>query len=200
MSRLLPHAAVITTLVVGALSARPAEARRMSLDPLNRMHAGLSVSDQFSGIGGTIGLDSRLTRLAFVDVGGFFSGGEPTNTTFDATTEPSTWFELRHGVYVTPGLRIPHRYKDAGVNWDLIGRAGMGAIWAHDPSQATSDGGPVHISAPSAVLGADALIRWDRIGIRVGGKAFGWRSYQPTVRETVGVIRPQFAVEGVFQW
>ncbi len=200
MQRPLPRLLMAAGVLALGMSARPAEARRMSLDPLNRIHAGFSAADQFTAMGGTIGLDSRLTRLVFVDVGVFMSGTDPAQTTVDESTDPKTWFELRHGVYVTPGLRIPHRYQEKGLNWDVIGRAGMGAVWAHDPSQTTTDGRAVHISEPAAVFGADALVRWDRVGLRVSGKGFAWRSYQPVVQESVGVVRPQVAVEGVFQW
>lgn len=200
MPRSLSPILVAAGVAVLALSARPAEARRMSLDPLNRIHAGFSMADNFTAMGGTLGFDSRLTRLAFVDIGGFFSGTEVAQETVDLGSDPKSWFELRHGIYVTPGLRVPHRYQDEGFNWDIIGRAGMGAIWAHDPSQTTEDGRMVHISEPAMVAGADALLRWNKIGLRFSGKAFGWRSYQPVADDTVGVVRPQFAVEGVFQW
>lgn len=194
-------ALALALATAGALALpADAQARRMAMDPLNRVHAGLSFANDLSNPGVTLGLDSRLTRLGFVDVGSFFTPSAPPAAGYDEQAETSTWFELRHGIYVTPGLRVPHRSKDEGFNWDLIGRAGIAAIWAFDPSQTTTEGDPVHISEPALTVGADALLRWDRIGVRVSGKGYGFRTYHPVPNVVVGAVRPQFAVEAVYQW
>ena len=179
-----------------------ATAGRMPLESLNRIHGGLAITDNISGVGGVLGLDSRLTRLVFVDLGGFYTPGDQK---YDPDTdpqnqEPKEWYTLRNGLYAAPGIRIPHRYKE-GFNWDLIGRAGFAALWIADESQRIiPDTEALVYSEAALLLGADVLIRFDELGIRLSGKAYGWQVYSPVKQDETSTIRPQFTVEGVYQF
>lgn len=188
--------------LAATLASSPATAGRMPLDAQNRVHGGLSLTDGLSGIGGTLGMDSRLTRLIFVDVGGFYSGGVPDyDPDVDLGSEsPADWYTLKHGLYAAPGLRIPHRYQD-GLNWDVVGRAGFAALWIADESQAIIPSTEALIySEPSLLTGVDVLVRYEKIGLRLSGKAFGWRTFSPISNSESGFVRSQLAVEGVYQF
>src|SRR5262245_38835052 len=94
-------------VVLGALSltSLPAMAAHEALDPLNRGHVGISFSDENTP-GVNAGLDSRLTRVVFIDVGIFASPMSFPET--EVSSEKTADFVfLRHGVYVAPGLRLP---------------------------------------------------------------------------------------------
>lgn len=193
---------VSTIALAATLFGATAQAGRMPLDSLNRIHGGLAITDSGSGLGGVLGMDSRLTRLVFVDLGGFYTPGDQQ---FDAdidpeTQDPSEWYTLRNGLYAAPGMRIPHRYQD-GFNWDLIGRLGFAALWIADESQRIIPEDEALVYSEAAVLvGADVLLRFDAIGVRMSGKAYGWHAYSPVKQAESNTIRPQFTIEGVYQF
>ena len=174
----------------------------MPLESLNRVHAGLAITDNGSGIGGVLGMDSRLTRLVFVDLGGFYTPGDQQ---FDPgadpeTQEPSEWYTLRNGLYAAPGIRIPHRYQE-GFNWDVIGRAGFAALWIADESQRIIPQQDALLYSEAALLlGADVVFRFDKVGVRMSGKAYGWHTYSPVKQAESNTVRPQFTLEGVYQF
>ena len=193
---------IAAVALAATLFSSTATAGRMPLESLNRVHGGLAITDNASGIGGVLGMDSRLTRLVFVDLGGFLTPGDQQ---FDASIDPETqdpkeWYTLRNGLYAAPGMRIPHRYKD-GFNWDLIGRAGFAALWIADESQRIIPNTDALVYSEAALLvGADVLFRFDEVGIRLSGKAYGWQAYSPVKQTETSTIRPQFTVEGVYQF
>lgn len=193
---------VAAVALATTLLSSTATAGKMPLDSLNRVHAGLAITDNGSGLGGIVGLDSRLTRLIFVDIGGFYTPGDQQ---FDAnldgeTSEPSEWYTLRNGLYAAPGLRIPHRYQD-GFNWDVVGRLGFAALWISDESQHIIPQSAALVYSEAALLaGADVLLRYDAWGVRMSGKAFAWNKYSPVAGIETTTIRPQFTIEGVYQF
>ncbi|MFM2244889.1 MAG: hypothetical protein RL071_963 [Pseudomonadota bacterium] len=187
-------------LIAGVLAAPAAWAGRPPMDPLNRLHAGLSVADGTENVGFQVGFDSRLTRVVHVDAGMFLSVDEAVQDKVDPLVDdPKDFYSLRHGVFVAPGARIPHRYGD-GFNWDLIGRGGFAVIWAADSSQQDQNDQMVTVSEPALLLGADLLLRYDRVGLNLSGKAFGFHTYAPAARVETGAVRPQVAAELVFQF
>ena len=190
------------TVLAATLASSPAIAGRQPLDAQNRIHAGLSLTNGLSGVGGTLGMDSRLTRLIYVDLGAFYSGGLPEyNPDVDtAVEEPNDWYTLKHGVYAAPGLRIPHRYQD-GFNWDVVGRMGFAALWIADESQAIIPATDALVySEPALLTGVDVLLRYEKLGVRIAGRGFGWRTYSPISNSESGFVRSQFCVEGVYQF
>lgn len=194
--------ALLTTLLTffGA-----AHAQSMALDPQVRLHAGLNVVDGPSGFGVTGGMDARLTRLIALDVGVFASpvAIDPTYT-WDGAADATTpdFYRLRHGIYATPGLRIPHPQPKTWA-WDVFLRGGGGVVWAADLS-ASAEGLPVTDNSVrpdvAGVVGADALIRFGRFGARVFGKAWMFDVLQTSPTKTFFVVRPQYGVEALVQW
>jgi hypothetical protein len=193
---------VTAVALFASLLSSTATAGRAPLESLNRVHAGLSITDNGSGVGGIAGLDSRLTRLIFVDIGGFVTPGNPSwDPSIDPdTSEPADWYTLRNGLYAAPGLRIPHRYQD-GFNWDVVGRLGFAAVWVSDASQRIIPQEAALLYSEAALLGgADVLLRYDDVGLRLSGKAFAWNKYSPVARIESVTVRPQFTIEGVYQF
>lgn len=192
----------MATALAATLASSPATAGRMPLDAQNRIHAGLSITDNTSGIGGTLGMDSRLTRLIFVDLGAFYTGGvDDYNPNVDVKVEgPTDWYTVKHGLYAAPGLRIPHRYQE-GINWDVVGRMGFAALWIADESQAIIPRTEALVySEPALLSGVDVLLRYEQMGMRLSGKAYGWRTFSPVSNSESGFVRGQFSVEGVYQF
>lgn len=179
-----------------------ANAQSMALDPQNRLHAGLNVTDGPSGFGVTGGFDSRLTRIIALDVGAF---GSPVPIAKDfAVDEMSSadMFRLRHGVYLTPGVRIPHPQPKRWA-WDVFLRAGGGVIWAANLSPTVPADAGMNYSIrpdPAGVAGADAMVRFGKFGVRVFGKAWMFDVVQTTPVQTFFVVRPQWGVEALVQW
>ena len=184
---------LISVLIVFFFSPA-ASAWIMPLDPQNRLHGGLSLTDSNLAQGFTIGLDSRMTRLVFVDVGGFGSISPTPEVDADEIEDPTDLVTLRHGLTVTPGVRIPHRYGE-GFNWDLTFRGGFGAIWAEDASST----GPLQVD-PALLTGADLLLRHGPLGLRASGRVFGFKTFTKKTKNETPVARPQYAVELVYQW
>lgn len=190
------------SLVGLTIGSTEAWANRPALDPLNRLHLGASFSDQRTvGVHG--GLDSRLTRLVFVDLGGFVSPMDFPFEDIGFSEDVADYVFLRHGIYVAPGLRIPHRQKE-GFSWDVIGRGGMSAVWSADvdPDNFLGPGGPDYEVEPDPALlfGADAQVRFDRLGFRVGGKGYTFSVYSQSKAVDVAVVKVQWFGEVMYQW
>jgi hypothetical protein len=184
-----------------SLVSLPALAAHDSLDPLNRVHLGVSFSDEYTfGVNG--GLDSRLTRLVFIDMGGFASPMPfPDDVKADGDDPANETVFLRHGIYVAPGLRVPHREKD-GLQWDVIARGGFGGVWSTDinPESATIDGDYEVEADPGLLAGLDLQLRKDHFGLRLAGKEYFFKVFSGPERQDVGLAKPQFAGEILYQW
>jgi hypothetical protein len=193
-----PRVAAATLL---GLASLPVFAAHEPLDPLNRVHLGVSFSDENTfGING--GLDSRLTRLVFIDMGGFASPVPfPDDVNASPDDEANDTVFLRHGIYVAPGLRVPHREKE-GLQWDVIARGGFGGVWSTDvnPDSATLDGQYEVEANPAVLAGLDLQLRKDHFGLRLGGKEYFFKVFSGPSREDVVLLKPQFVGELVYQW
>ena len=68
------------------------------------------------GLGGTVSIESRLTQLITINMGGFVS--TPTHYGDVESRDEQDWVLLNHGLWAAPGWRIPHRYgngKSIGI-------------------------------------------------------------------------------------
>ncbi len=184
---------VLSAVILCLLTLHDADARRMPLDPQNRLHLGLNMVEGFN-LGVTGGLDTRLTRVIYVDVGGFVSTMPPVEGTLDPINNPEDWINLRHSLYLTPGLRLPHR-SSAGFTWDLTARVGAGSVWSTDHSVVETVQSDVGL-----ISGGDFIIRYEQFGMRMSGKALYFRPFSLVVRDELSLIRPQFALEALYQW
>lgn len=175
------------------------------LDPQNRLHVGVSVVDAPSPVGIGVGFDSRLTRIVSMDIGGFVS---PVPILPGVAADVASgdgypgYFELRHGLYITPGFRIPHAQPRTWA-FDFLVRAGGGAVWIAntDPARTGFKTTNYIVSAtPAAIAGGEALVRFGSVGVRVTGKAVGFSASVDTPPEGWFLVRSQWGVEGFYQW
>jgi hypothetical protein len=184
-----------------ALLALPAHARRMALEPQNRIHLGLNYADTSVGLTG--GLDSRLTRLVYVDVGGFLSPLALRDPGLTKDEAPEDFVFVRHAVFVTPGIRVPHRQPDS-FTWDVIGRAGFGAVWSTDvvgeyrEELFVNDALPQ--TDPTLLGGLDLVVRFDKVGARATGRALYFKPYSWYAGDDLVIVRPVASVEAFYQW
>ena len=191
-------AAIAALLLSPAASARSAN----MLDPLTRAHVGLSWVGSY-GLGLTGGFDARVTRFVYMDMGGFGTpSGIPEDVIVSDGAAPSEYFFLRHGLYVAPGFRVPHKAGDS-FNWDLLIRGGFAGVWWADVHEDTRYAGDlVHRTgiAPSLFGGLELVVQKGPVGLRAGAKAFGFKPYDQTSDVDVGLVRPQLAAEVLYQW
>lgn len=181
---------LLLTMLIGLVGSS-AEARRPALDPLNRLHAGLSITDA-PGVG--MGFDSRMTNLIWIDVGAFMTTAEPSSDLeVPDKTGGDTWL-LRNGIYLAPGLRLPHQQPES-VQWDLVARGGFAGVWAAD---AASDFDPD--SNLSLFSGGDLMIKSGSVGVRLSAKVFYFKPYSKYRQVEASIVRPQYGAEAVYQF
>lgn len=195
------RAALFALLALAALAPRPAQAYRPALEPQLRLHLGPSAVGGPQGFGGMVGVDSRLTRLVHVDIGGTFSPvAVPEETWLERDLEPTEYFRLRHSVYVTPGLRIPHKQPTA-FTWDVFLRGGVGVAWSLDLSPPTGNDPPRrNESDPAGLAGVDVLVQGEHLGVRGVVRGYVWRPIYNDRLDDIVVFAPQVAVEGVWMF
>ncbi len=183
------------------LTPTDAAAQRMGIDANIRGHIGLSVVDGPGPVGVNIGIDSRLGRLVFVDFGGFLTQAYPIQET-DGAANPGQDFHLRHGLTLTPGVRIPHRQPE-GFRWDVLLRAGPAVIWSvYDGPRARGLTGQIWVVDPAFVAGPEFQLMRGFFGLKVSARVFVARPYsqRPDQRGDVWALLPQVMVEGSYQF
>ncbi len=185
--------------VLLAALAVPTAARAQSLDPMNRLHLGASFVQGPATVGLTIGFDSRLTRLAFVDAGGFGSLGEPDPATLDPDTDPEDAMRLRHGIYIAPGIRVPHVQPQA-FGFDFLPRAGMAAVWLADLDSDSVAGRNPFSTEVAGFLGLDLTVQKGPVGLRLSYRHLFCAPYVPERKADVPINTPLFTVEGQYQF
>ena len=166
----------IWMLIVVAL-APAADARSLPMEAQNRIHIGGGWTPGSSHI--SMGFDSRMTQVLFIDVGTFLSLGEPGKV---SESDP---YVLRQGLFVDPGFRIPHRNK-GDLYWDIIVRGGFGPVWLAD-QQSNYE---VRIT-PSFDGGSDFMLRYGNVGFRVEGRIWYAKPFSEYEQQEVVTIRPQ---------
>lgn len=173
-----------------------------ALEPQVRLHVGANYVGGPSPFGVSAGMDARLTRIIGIDLGGFASPVAigPENLTLQA--DDSDYFHLRHGVYVAPGIRIPHPQPRTWA-WEFFVRGGGGVIWFAD----TSPDSPGLDESEYAVTpgiggfgGADAFVRFGHFGVRVLGRAWVYEGQHRQPADPALLVQPQVAVEGIVQF
>jgi len=192
----------MTLLLASTLFTGDALAGRPAMDPQVRMHLGVSAVQGPSPIGLMGGLDSRLTRSLHVDIGGM---GTLTPIPEGAEVEvevDTDYYRLRHGIYLAPGVRIPHRQPSA-FSWDVIFRFGGAVTWSADldPEAVSLTTDRVrHAIGPAGLGGVDLMIRGEKVGVRASGKGFASWVYDPHSQDNALVISPQVGLEALYQF
>ncbi|MDP6935629.1 MAG: hypothetical protein QGG40_22105 [Myxococcota bacterium] len=196
MFRLL-LAAIASFVVSGS-----AHATYVPLEALNRVHGGMALH-QGTSAGFIVGFDSRMTRLIMVDMGGFGSPvAMPEEMELPEDSEPESYVFLRHGLYVAPGIRIPHR-QGPHFSWDAMVRVGAAAIWSadvHPENRFTSDTRYRVESDPALLGGLDLQLRKKRVGLRFTHKQYVFQPYSQDARADLMLYRQQWTIEGLYQW
>ncbi len=194
------------TTLIALLAATPTSAATLALDPQNRLHVGASYVPGPAPVGLSVGFDSRLTRVLAIDFGGFASPvALPEGLGISADGEEAELPDsalLRHGLYVTPGFRIPHPQPRTWA-WELFVRGGAGVAWTADvapDAAATEELRYAVMPDLAGIAGADALVRFGRFGVRASGKAWMFDAIQTTPAETFFIARSQWGLEGLVQW
>lgn len=180
-------------------------AGRVRVEPQARVYAGLNVAGGPAtgapSLGFALGFDGRMTRILSLDVGGFASPGAAPTLDTPAEDAAGSFF-LRHGIFMAPGLRIPHRASD-NISWDIVFRGGFGGVWWADVAshpQVTATDVPL-VGMSGAVLGGiDLVLRRNALGVRVSGKAFGFRPFSEAEKDLISLVRPTGAAELFYQW
>ena len=154
------------------------EAVRLALEPQNRVYAGVVQSD--GGLGGTVSIESRLTQLITINMGGFVS--TPVHYGDIESRDEQDWVLLNHGLWAAPGWRIPHRYGDRKLNWDIVGRAGFACVFTTDAFR-----DDLYLIDPAGIVGLDGYLQYkiseeNTIGVRMSNKMF---AYQPDLTRTL---------------
>lgn len=179
-----------------------ARADQMALDPQNRLHAGASWTTGPAAIGLQVGLDSRLTRVVALDFGAFAAPLPLDAEDAMPDMDPRETHFMRHGVYVTPGLRVPHG-QPANWAWDVFVRAGGGVLFLAnlDPDIPASGSGVYALNpALGGTGGADVLVRGKNLGLRAAGRVWMFEVVQAAPTQRWLVTRPQATLEVVYQW
>jgi len=186
--------------LVGWLVA-PADAARPSLDPEVKLHGGYSMVKGPRGSGFTLGFDSRMTRSIYVDLGGFFSPAPLTEEYAMAEDlEPISYFRLRHGIYVLPGFRVPHKQPKA-FSWDVILRAGPAVAWSADLTPNFTPNHERLLEVDSAFVGgADFQVKRESWGVRLSARGLLLAPFYEDNFTEVLFWGTQFGLEALYQF
>ncbi len=133
------------------------------------------------------GFDSRMTINMSIDVGGFVSPFDASHPGIDEEPRGRAWV-LRHGLYVTPGLRIPHRNRPE-LKWDIIVKGGFGPVWVADPDSRYD----LQIN-PALVGGFDFMLRYKEWGVRLENRAWYMKPFSRFERVDILTLRPQIGL------
>jgi hypothetical protein len=179
---------VLFLFIFGILEA---QAVRLAMEPQNRGFIGASYNDGGQGL--SVGIESRLTQLIYVNIGGFTSlSSEFGDVDSDS---PKDWFKMNHGIWAAPGWRIPHRYKENAVNWDIIMKGGFACVFSSDSYRED-----LPLFDPAGLAGVDFYLRKNRVGLRWSNKVFFYEPESTKILKGVPVQKLQSALEIFWQW
>ncbi len=168
---------ITKSMCMALMMVGTAHARSQPMEAQNRLFVGGGWTPGGSMLG--MGFASRMTQAISIDVGAFLSPGEPGRVSEE---DP---FVMRHGLYVDPGIRIPHRNKGK-LLWDVILRGGFGPTWLADQQSDFK----VQVG-PSLNGGADLMFRYGAFGVRLEGRMWYAKPFSEHDRTEVVTIRPQ---------
>lgn len=164
---------------------------KLAMEPQNKVHFGASSIS--SSYGFSVGLDSRLTQLIYVDIGGFASLNN-IDSFIPLEEEPKSYVVPRHALYAMPGWRIPHRYNEEKLNWDVFLRAGFGCMFSKDISNDVTN------TDPAILAGLEGILRKDNLGVRLMIKEIYFKPYVAESRQEEIFFSGQYSTEFFIQF
>jgi len=179
-----------TFLLINYIFIGKATAVPLAMDPQNSLFIGPSWIDK--GYGTSFGMESRLTQLIYINIGGFVTLTE--NVGDIESNDQQDWIRLQHSIFAAPGWRVPHRYTD-GINWNIIFRAGFACVFTGDANRTD-----LLLVDPAGLGGLDLYLQKKKFGIRSSSKLF---IYQPELTKTLQGLntrRFQSSLELFWQW
>lgn len=176
-----------------------AEAASAAIDPQVQLHLGASFTDGLPGLGVTGGMDARLTRFVFVDIGGVVGPIQPTAREHGEDAVGGDYFLMRHAVYFAPGLRLPHKSAES-FQWDVIGRVGPAVVWNFYDGPSVNQLEVTEVDA-AGFVGVDVNLR-SRAGVggRLAAKAFGAFPHSLATNAAVFAWAPHVSAELLYQF
>ncbi len=186
----------IATLAL-LLATVPTPAAAQALDPMNRVHLGVSLVEGPSSFGVTGGLDSRLTKLVFVDAGGFISPQPLPSDALESGTPETEAMRLRHGIFIAPGVRIPH-VQPRAFSFDVLPRGGAAAVWVAD--LASDDQDYRFSNEVAGFVGGDLNLQRNRLGLRLSYRLLFFAPFINAERANVPMNTPLASLEAQYQF
>ena len=187
-----------------ALLFSTALAGRPPLEPQIQVHGGLSLVQTPARTGGMLGMDSRLTRFVWVDLGAFVTLAPlPAPNELDLTgSEAADFFRLRHSIYILPGFRIPHP-QPSGFSWEVLVRGGPAVVWSADLApndpRTTPNTQPFLEVDVSGMAGLDLKLQREHVGLRGSAKFFALTPFSEKAWTDVLITGPQVGVEFFYE-
>lgn len=181
------YRALLMVVLCTALLSDAQARRGLPAAAKNRAHAGVAWTP---GSAMTVaGFDSRMTVNMSMDVGGFISFTEPTAPHHkEGILGVDNPWVLRHGLFVLPGLRIPHRNR-AALKWDAIVKGGFGPVWLADSESRYE----LQIN-PALVSGVDLMLRYGVWGIRMENRVWYMKPFSKYHKTEIPTVRPQIGL------
>ena len=161
------------------------------LEPKIRVGTGVSIIED--ALGFSVSMDTRMSQIVYVSLGGFRSLS--MNEIQSQDDDIQSWLALRHGIWAAPSFRYPHRYAKEGLNWDVFLQTGFAATFSELANEEDW-----FLMEPAGLLGLDALAFVGDVSVRVGSKAFLYNPYVIEFRSRAFLIRPQISVELAYTW
>ncbi len=177
------------------LFTTPVEGVRLALEPQNRLIVGAGNVD--NGQGFNLSVESRLTHLVYINLGGTLS--IPKHYGYIQDNNPEKWLRMNHMIWAAPGWRIPHRYSEK-INWDLIVRGGFACVFSTDVFKEDYT-----LFNPAGLVGLDAYLHYrvdekTTVGTRFTNRLFTYRPTVSSTLETIRVEKWQNSIELFWQW
>ena len=191
---------ILLILAAGLLWTQTAEAGGNAMNPRVRAHLGAAITEGPNGIGITGGMESRLSRLIYVDLGALYN---PVSLSPDelGDQEFSQRFLVRDYIYILPGLRIPHK-QPVNFQWDFNVRAGPAVLWTAYVGDVLNpetlyDALEMDVSM---LAGADLGLMFGQVGVRISGRMVLAMPFDQSQGKGVFIAVPQGGLEAFYQF
>jgi len=187
-------------LATSLLLTQTAQAAGNSMSPRVRAHLGAAITEGPNGVGVIGGMESRLSRLIYVDLGAMYN---PVSLSPDdlGGMEFSQPFLVRDYIYIMPGLRIPHK-QPVNFQWDLNVRAGPAVLWSAYVGNVLNpetlyDALEMDVSM---LAGADLGLMFGQVGVRFSGRVVLAMPFDQSQGKGVFIAVPQGGLEAFYQF